>query len=534
MTKKIFINGKIYTFDPFKPFVESVVVENERFIDMGTTDGMLLEWGRADTETIDLEGKTVTPGLIDSHVHLSMLSRSFTELELTGVTSKEKMLEAVHQKADTLDPGEWLIGNGWDENLFADGGVPTMDELDHVAPNNPVFLRRVCNHAAVANKKAFEMSNYQSGQTVPEGGVIVKDDANQPTGLLLEYAQEFIQQNVPGNSYQTWKSALRKTIHYLMEKGITSTHTNDPLYMGGLTQTYRLYDELLNGEKLGLRCNLLINHEFLDDLKKSGMYAGYGNETLQIGAVKVFADGAFGQSTALLSEPYADDPGNFGEAMFDQETLYDIVKHARNLAMPVAVHAIGDLALENVLDVLDKLPNAPLRDRLIHTQVLRKDLIQRLAHPNRIADIQPRFLVSDFPWVQEKLGEKRIRLSYAWKSMIHAGVICAGGSDTPVEPVDPLLGIHAAVTRKKPGDMHGGWNPNEKLTMEEAFRLFTEMGAYPTNEDTIKGTISRGKLADMTVFSSNPFTMEDPDELLETTVEMTVIGGEMKYQKNCI
>lgn len=527
--KKIYINGNFYTLDPAKPSVQAVVIENGRFIDMGTTENILLVWGRADTEIIDLGGKTITPGLTDSHLHLSMVARSFMELDLTGIPSKQAMLEAIHSRASTLQPGEWIVGNGWDENLFTDGNVPTIEELNQVAPNNPVFLRRVCYHAAVANDKAFEMSNYSLGTPIPEGGVVVLDEANKPTGLLLESAQELIKQ--PENSYVTWKSALRKAMKFVMKKGITSVHTNDPLYMGGLSQTYQIYDELLNGEQLGLRCNLLIDHQFLDDLKKSGMYAGYGNDTLQIGAVKIFADGAFGQSTALLSEPYHDNPENYGEAIFDEETLFKIGKRARELGMPIAVHSIGDQALENVLNVLDRLPATDMRDRLIHTQVLREDLIPRLVSPKRIADIQPRFLVSDFPWVQEKLGEKRIQSSYVWNSMIDAGVICAGGSDAPVEPVDPLLGIHAAVTRKSPGDTHNGWNPAEKLTIHEAFRLFTEMGAYPTNEELIKGTISRGKLADMTVYDRNPFAMEDPDELLEANVNMTIIGGEIKYQQ---
>lgn len=531
MTRKIFFNGLFYTFDPSYPRAEAVVIEDGRFLDMGRTEDMLLQWGRAGVRKIDLEQKTVTPGFTDSHLHLSMLTRKFTELDLTGVASKAEVLRAVQEKTKELAPGEWVVGNGWDENVFTDGGVPTKEELDRVAPNHPVFLRRVCHHAAVANSQAFQASNIQQNVEVPEGGVVVTNEAGEPTGLLLDYAQDLIQEHIPEPSYETWKKVMRQTIQFLLEKGMTSAHTNDPLYMGGLAQTYRLYDELLNGENLGLRCHLLIDYPFLDDLRQAGMYAGYGNETLQIGAVKMFADGAFGQSTALLSEPYANEPGHYGEAMVDQETLYAMIRNVRELAMPVAVHTIGDQALENVLDILDQLPAAPKRDRLIHTQVLRPDLIKRLSQPNRIADIQPRFVASDFPWVIEKLGEERIRYSYAWKTMIKAGILCAGGSDAPIEPVDPLLGIHAAVTRRKPGEVHDGWNPGEKLTMEEAFHLFTKMGAYATNEEAIKGTITRGKLADMTVFSQNPFDMEDPDELLGTQVEMTIIGGEVKYRR---
>ncbi|MFD1848533.1 amidohydrolase [Oceanobacillus bengalensis] len=529
--RKIFINGVIYTFNQNHPTTEAVVVENGRFVSMGTTNEMIQNWKNANTEVIDFGGKAVTPGLVDSHLHLSMIADNFINLDLTGVGSKQFMLERIGAQANTLKPGEWLLGGGWDENLFTEGSIPPLSELDYVAPNNPLYLTRVCKHAAVVNSKALEMSNYHPAITVPEGGTIVIDETTKkPTGLLLESASDLIKQHIPANSYEVTKNAMRQAIQFAMSKGITSAHSNDPLYLGGLARTYQIYDELLNEEQLGLRCNLLINHEYLDDLKNAGMYAGYGNDTLQIGAVKIFADGAFGRRTALLSEPYADDRDNYGDEMLDPYALSNIVKRAREIDMPIAVHTIGDKALENVLDVLDRFPTVSHRDRLIHTQVLHEDLIQRLAEPSRIADIQPRFLASDFPWVAERLGEDRLKLSYAWKSLQKAGVICAGGSDSPVEPVDPLLGIHAAVTRKIPGQ-NTIYNADERLTMHEAFRLFTELGAYPTNEETIKGTIARGKLADMTVYSMNPFKMEDPDELLTTEIEMTIIGGEIKYCK---
>ncbi|KAB2338427.1 amidohydrolase [Cytobacillus depressus] len=530
--KKIFKNGLFYTFDPIKPFVEAVVVENGRFFDMGTTEQMLLHWGRADCSIVDMQGKAVTPGLIDSHLHLSGIAKNFLSLDVTGVTTKREFLERIRIKANSLQKGEWLLGWGWDENLFTDGTYPTIQELDHVAPNCPLFISRICGHASLVNTQALEGINYHAAVSIPEGGAIVLDEGTkQPTGLILESASQLFTEQIPYYSYGDLKKSMRRAIHFAMEKGLTGAHSNDPVYLGGLHQTYQIYDELLNDENLGLRCNLLIDHMFMDDLKERGMYTGYGNETLQIGAVKIFADGAFGRRTALLSEPYHDAPDHFGEAMFDQETLYEIVRKARDLSMPIAVHTIGDQALENVLDILDQFSAVSYRDRLIHVQVLRKELIERLALPSRIADIQPRFIVGDFPWVQERLGKERIEFAYAWKTLIDSQVICAGGSDSPIEPIDPLLGIHASITRKAPGQTHNGWNEKEKLSVEEAFKLFTVMGAYPTNEETIKGTISRGKLADMTVYSQNPFEMEEADELLTTQIEKTIIGGEIRFQK---
>lgn len=528
MSKTIYTNGVIYTLDSNQPVVESVVIENGRVLDLGSHHEMSLQWGRAETRVINLQGKMVTPGLIDSHLHMSGVAFNFLDLDLTGVTSKTEMLNRIKQKADTLAPGQWLIGMGWDENLFTEGSTPTIDELDHVAPHCPIYLKRICYHAFLVNSKALEMSHYHPTIEVPQGGRVVLDPhTKKPTGLLLESASQLVTKHIPDKTYDELKNGLGQAMKYAIKKGLTSVHTNDPDYLGGLHQTYRMYDELLNQEQHGLRCNLLIDYQYLPALKEQGMFAGFGNEKLQIGAIKIFADGAFGRRTALLSKPYHDEPGQIGEAMQTEEVLFNIVKDARAQFMPIAVHTIGDQALENVLNILDQFPKVMYRDRIIHTSLVREDLIDRLADPSIVADIQPRFVVGDYPWVLERIGKERESYLYAWKSLLSKGVICAGGSDAPVEPVDPLLGIHAAVTRKTPGN-NEVWNEHQKISLFEAVKLFTIGGAYATNEEAIKGTISRGKLADMTVYSRNLFELENPDELLNTNIEMTIIDGEIQ------
>ncbi|MBU5210513.1 amidohydrolase [Heyndrickxia oleronia] len=532
MTITIFTNGQIYTMDQMFPLVQSVVVTNGRIIDMGTTSDMLLQWGRHDVKVIDLQERTVIPGLIESHVHIAGVAMNFLNLDVTGVQSKKELLEKIKERANSLQPGEWLLGRGWDENLFIDSSIPLIEELDLVAPHCPIYIPRICGHAFLVNSKALEICHVHPNTTVPEGGTIVLDErTGKPTGLLLESASELINKYIPEKSYSELKKAVRQAIKFAMEKGLTSVHTNDPAFLNGFFQTYQIYDELINEEQLGLRCNLLIDYMYMKELSETGMYAGFGNDHLQIGAIKIFADGALGRRTALLSSPYHDDPSTVGDAMFDQETLYSIIQEARMLAMPIAVHTIGDQALENVLDILDQFPAVAYRDRIIHAQVLRKELIPRLKKPSRIVDIQPRFVVGDFPWVQDRLGESRMQLSYAWKTLLSSGVICAGGSDAPVEPIDPLLGIHAAVTRRAPGETHSGWNPTEKLSIDEAIKLFTIGGSYATNEENSKGTITRGKFADMTVLSKNIFEFKNPDEILSTEVVQTVIGGKVTYEK---
>lgn len=519
----------IYTLDSTLPKVETVVVENGRILDVGSHKEMILQWGRKGTNIIDLQGKMVTPGLIDSHLHLSGVAFHFLDLDLTGIKSKKAMLDKIKEKAGTVSPGKWLLGLGWDENLFEDGMIPTIDELDYVAPHCAIFLKRICHHAFLVNSKALEMSGYHPSIEVPIGGTIDLDpNTKKPTGLFLESASKLITDSIPEKTYDELKYGLDQAMDHAIKRGLTSVHTNDPLFLGGLDQTYKMYDELINQERKGLRCNLLIDYPYLNQLKERGMYAGFGNESLQIGAIKIFADGALGRRTALLSESYHDAPGHYGDAMHDQAALYEMIKEVRNHSMPIAVHTIGDQALENVLELLDQLPKVNYRDRLIHVSVIRAELIQRLADPSRIADIQPRFLVGDYPWVIDRLGEEREPNLYAWKTLLSSGVMCAGGSDAPVEPVDPLFGIHAAVTRRAPSQSHKGWNEKEKISMLEAVKLFTIGGAYATNEEHLKGTISRGKLADMTVFSNNLFSMEDPDELLSTEIEMTIIDGEIQ------
>lgn len=530
MSKTIFTNGIIYTLESKQPVVETVVVENGKIADIGSHQDMMLQWGRAGSKIIDLQGSMVIPGIIDSHLHLSGVAFNILDLDLIGVTSKAEMLHKIKEKAQTIPESKWLVGLGWDENLFTDGStIPTIEELDDVTPHCPIFLKRICHHAFLVNSKALEMSYYHPSMEVPKGGHIVLDPAtNKPNGLILESAQQLITKHIPEKSYSELKYGLEQAIRLAISKGITSAHTNDPLYLGGVDQTYKLYDEIINEEHKGLRLNLLIDYSFFKDVKERGMYTGYGNNKLQVGAIKFFADGAFGRRTALLSEYYTDAPGEFGEAMYDQDTLFEMFKEVREYGMPIAVHTIGDQALENVLDLLDQLSYGKYRDRIIHVALTNQELIKRLAHPSRIADIQPRFVVSDYPWILERLGVERENYLYAWKSMLSAGVICAGGSDAPIEPFDPLLGLHAAVTRRIPSESHAGWNEKEKLSMQEAVRLFTIGGAYATNEEHSKGTITHDKFADLTVFSKNVFELEHPDELLSTKVEMTVIDGEVQ------
>ncbi|WP_175453965.1 amidohydrolase [Psychrobacillus sp. OK028] len=530
--KTIFINGQIYTMNPKEPIVQSIFTQNERIVDMGSNEEILLQWGRNGAEIIDLEGRTVLPGLIDSHLHISSVGINSLELDLTNVKTTDDLLDSIRRWAVNMKTGEWILGRGWDENIFPDKRIPSIEELDKVSPNNPLFLPRICGHAFLVNSIALKESGYYPHMDIPYGGTIVLNPTTKkPNGLLLETASAIVSKHIPTKSYEQLKIALQAGLQQAVSLGLTSIHTNDPNYLGGARQTYKLFDELINHDGIGPRSNLLIDYDYLEEMKTSGMRTGYGNDKVMIGAIKLFADGALGGRTAHLSEPYLDDPDNVGNAMYDNEVLFQLIRDIRLQGMPVAIHTIGDQALIDVLDILDQFKPSKYRDRLIHVSVLNERLIKRLSSPNRIVDLQPKFVSSDFPWIEDRIGKQRARFAYPFKSLLENGVISAGSSDAPIEPLNPLLGIHAAITRRKAGENHDGYNEQEKLSMYEAIHLFTVGGAYATNEENLKGTLERGKLGDMTVLSHDPFQMDSPDELLTTRAEMTVIGGEIRYQR---
>lgn len=530
--KTILINGQIYTMNPKEPMVQSIFIHNERIVDMGTNEDILLQWGRNGVKIIELEGRAVLPGLIDSHLHISSVGINSQELDLTNVKTTDDLLDSIAKWTSTIKTGEWILGRGWDENIFPDRRIPSIVELDKVSPENPLFLPRICGHAFLVNSTALKICGYHSDMNIPYGGSVVLDPTTKkPNGLLLETASTIISKHIPQKSYEQLKNALQAGLQQAISLGLTSIHTNDPNYLGGARQTYRLFDELINHDGIGPRSNLLIDYDYLEEMKSSGMSTGYGNDKVMIGAIKLFADGALGGRTAHLSEPYEDDPDNVGNAMYDNEVLFQLIRDIRLQDMPVAIHTIGDQALMDVLDILDRFKPSKYRDRLIHVSLLNEQLIQRLSSPHRMVDLQPKFVSSDYPWIEDRLGKQRSRFAYPFKSLLDSGVICAGSSDAPIESLNPLLGIHAAITRRKGEESHNGYNELEKLSMYEAIHLYTVGGAYATNEENLKGSLERGKLGDLTVLSQDPFRMESPDELLTTKTEMTVIGGEIKYQR---
>jgi predicted amidohydrolase YtcJ len=527
----LFVNGKIYTMDDKTPFAEAVYVENGKIVALGSTEELRLQFGRPHVVIEDLQGGTGYPGWVDSHLHLPGHGMKLSMLDFSNVTSKEEMLHLIRKKVRETLKGEWVLGLNWDENRFPDRAIPTIQELDEISLDHPIFLTRTCYHAYVANQSAFERAGLVGEVADPADGSYGRDAKGELNGLIYENASKPLLDAQPKPSYEQLKDNVRKAAKHALSLGLTAVHTEDMRYLGGLEQTLRTYRELLE-EGIPLRTHHLIYHPNMEELAASGLTSGSGDEWLRIGAVKIFADGAIGGRTALLSEPYHDAPQTTGIAMHSQEEINEITLRARKLGMSIAVHAIGDSSADRVITAMEAYPvqnYSRYRDRLIHAQVMRQDLVERLQRLHVAVDIQPRFVASDFPWVMDRVGPDRYEYLYAWRKLISAGIHCAGGSDAPIEPLDPLLGLHAAITRRYPSENHEGYLPSEKLTLEEAIRLFTIGSALAATEEDERGTLAPGKYADMTVMNIDLSKLE-PDEILSAKVKLTVTNGVVGYR----
>ncbi|WP_310549759.1 amidohydrolase [Paenibacillus glufosinatiresistens] len=531
MAGTLYANGRLYGYPDDGPGrLLSVYTEEGRIAAIGSEEELRLQLAGRSYGTVDWEGAAVLPGLVDAHMHLAMTGMKLDMLDFTGCASREQMLEAIRERAAVTPPGEWILGLNWNENDFAPAEAPHRLELDAVTDRHPVFLTRTCFHAYLGNSEAFRRAGVAADTPDPPSGSYGRDPDGSLNGWIYEDASRPFSAVQPKPDYAALKAAVRRGAEHALSLGLTGVHTEDLRLIGGAETMLRIHREL-SEEGLAFRTHQLMYHEYLPELAELGLRAGSGDEWLRIGAVKLFADGAIGGRTALLSAPYSDAPGTSGMAVHTPEELERIFAEARRIGFPVAVHAIGDGAADLTLTAMERVPlpqGCRLPDRFIHAQVLRRDLVVRMKNLPLIADIQPRFVASDFPWVLERVGPERTRWLYAWKSLLEAGVVCAGGSDAPIEPVSPFLGMHAAITRRKPGERHAGYVPEEKLTAGQALGLFTSGSAAAAGETAERGSLEIGKRADFTVLDRPPGS--DPDDLLAARVRMTVVNGTVAYK----
>ncbi|MFJ7935123.1 amidohydrolase [Sporosarcina sp. NPDC096371] len=520
--KRLWHNGKLYTMQREGDRVEALLVEDGKIIAVGAYAELK---GQADEE-MDLDGAVLYPGFIDSHMHMIGHGDKLLSLDLSKAASQDQMMDMLLGARAGLAANEWFIGEGWNENNFPDKKIFTRQELDRVT-ESPMILKRTCRHAMLVNSKALELAGITRETPDPVDGVIMRDTNGEPTGYLKEGAMELVASLVPEPTEQSLTRALRKSVDDLLTLGLTGAVTEDLGYYGDYRNPLQAFKNVIGQEKK-FRAHLLRRSTVFEQMMADD--AMYDEPWIEPGAMKFFIDGALGGKTALLSKPYNDTPETSGMTVVTDEEIDALVALARKHDEAIAVHVIGDAAVEKALDAIEKYPVVEGKyDRLIHVNVLRADLVERMEKLPVILDLQPVFVSSDFPWVMDRLGEDRLDWAYAWKKLLDRGFICGGGSDAPIEEVDPLLGIYAATARRKPGETHEGYLPDEKLSRFEAVGLFTTGSAGTIGKADVRGKLAVGFDADFTVLDRDLFEV-DVEEIVDANVVLTVVAGEVMYR----
>ncbi len=541
---KVFTNGIIYTVDDQNPKVEAVAVKDGLILAVGTTEEIQKFVGEA-TEVIDLQGKTMTPGLIESHAHLMGIGYNKLEIDLMYVKTYAELIQKVAEAAAKAKPGDWITGRGWHQDKWIQmpektvKGFQTHDELSAVTPNNPVYLAHASGHASFVNEKAMDLAGITSLRSEKptqevEGGEVLRDEMGNPTGILVERASVLVSKLIPEETPEHAEEALTLALKELAEKGITSFHD-----AGSGQDVIDLLEKFKKEGKLTARLYLMLSGrqpELLEAWYKKGPMID-PDHMVTVRSIKLNCDGALGSWGAWLLEDYSDKPGHRGHETLPMSVVTEVSEKAIPLGFQVCAHAIGDRANQEILDrfeaALAKHPEAKdHRFRIEHAQHLHPDDIPRFGKLGVIAAMQAIHLSSDRPWAIDRLGEKRIiDGAYVWQKLIQSGAVVTNGTDAPVEPVDPIPSFFASVSRKTlQNTPEGGYEADQKMTREQALKSYTLDGAYAEFEEGFKGTIEVGKAADFTVYDKN--IMEVPEnDILNAKVEMTVVGGKIVYSR---
>lgn len=536
----VIYNGNIYTVNENQPKVEAVAVDNGRISFIGSSIEAQKLIGDS-TEVYDLQGKTMTPGFIEGHAHLMSIGSNILNLDLDGTQSYDEIVQMVEARVKNAAKGEWILGRGWHQDKWVSqpenmiDGFPTHHKLSQVSPDNPVLLRHKSGHAALANARALELAGIDRSTQDPDGGAIFKDVGGQPTGLLNETAQRLVGGKVPDNSEERNSQILDLAIKECLENGITSFHD-----AGADSTEINLYKKYAQQGKLGVRLYVMLNganRNLLEAYYRNGPEIGLGNDFLTIRAIKLYADGALGSRGALLLKEYSDAPGVFGHRIQPLDNLDQVAAEGIQYGFQVCTHCIGDRANKEVLDIYEKVyaiyPDGEPRFRIEHSQHIDGADIARFGKLGVIPSMQAIHMSSDRPWAIDRLGKKRIEEgAYVWKSLSEAGAVVMNGTDAPVEPVSAIACFYASVSRQTlKGTPDGGYEPDQKMSRLEALKSYTINNAYGAFEESSKGTIEIGKLADFTVFSEN--IMEIPvNKILDTQVDATFVDGKLVFERN--
>jgi len=523
------VSGKIFTGLESQPFVEALAAAEGKILATGTRQEIKKYIGR-ETRIIELKDGVAIPGLIDAHTHFSSGGRSLIELSFRGVDSVEKVQQMIAEKIKELPPGTPIFGREYDHTLFPGQKWPTREDLDKVSPENPVVIRRVDGHSAWLNSLALKLSGIDKKTGDPFGGEIVRDPkTGEPTGILKESAMALIK--VRSTLKSSPEENILRALDHARRLGLTGVHADAGL------RDLEIYRKLQAEGRLTLRIYAWLPLEGIDQYLKMGLRQGQGDHFLKVGFLKAFIDGTLGSGTALMFEPFADDPTKSGLPQYPEETFYELMEKAYANDFQVGTHAIGDKGVNWVLNAVErarkKHGQKDLRFRIEHAQIIRPEDFPRFKELGVIASMQPTHCTTDMRFCEIRVGQERSRYAYAWRTLLDNGAVLAFGSDWPVEPLDPRRGLYSALTRKNiEFDFpEGGWFPEQKLSLAEAIRYFTWGSAYASFEENLKGTLEPGKLADLTIFGGDIFSLE-PREILTTPVVYTIVGGKVVYEQN--
>ncbi len=526
----IITNGAIYTVDKQHPRADAVAVIGDRIVAVGSRAEIDL-WRGPETRVIDAGRKLVLPGFNDAHVHFIQGGAQLDQVQLTDAASPQEFAKRIAAQAKKTPKGEWILGGRWDETKWPKQELPTKEFVDGITGATPIFVERYDGHEALANSAAMKVAGVDVKTADVPGGVIVRDASGNPTGIFKDAAQELIYKVVPPMTQEQRVRVARRALEHAASLGVTSVQHMNPEFAD-----VAAYSELAENGELTTRIYAVPMETDWRDQAKVGIRHAWGSSYLRLGAVKGYADGSLGSRTAYMFEPFTDDPANRGllsEEMHPPSAMRDRLMGADAAGLQIRVHAIGDRAISTMLDIFADIEKEhgyhDQRFAIEHAQHMAQKDFERFAKLHVIASMQPYHAIDDGRWAEKRLGHDRARYSYAWRSFLDHGVTLAFGTDWPVAPFDPMLGLYAAVTRATlDGKNPDGWIPEEKITLPEAIEAYTMGAAFAEFQEREKGSITPGKLADMVILSDNIFDLK-PEAIRNVKVQTTIVGGKVVY-----
>jgi predicted amidohydrolase YtcJ len=526
----IVTNAAVYTVDKQHPKAEAVAVIGDHIVAVGSR-AEINSWRGPQTKVIDAGGKLLLPGFNDAHVHFISGGAQLDQVNLTDAEDPQEFVRRIAAQVKKTSKGEWILGGRWDETKWPNPQLPTKELVDPVTGATPIFVERYDGHEALANSAAMKLAGISGKTAEVPGGVIVRDTNGNPTGIFKDAAQELINKAIPPISHEQRLRAARRALEHAASLGVTSVQHMNPEFAD-----VAVYSELAEKSELTTRIYAVPMETDWQDQAKIGLRRSWGSAYLRLGAVKGYADGSLGSRTAYMFQPFADEQGNRGllsDEMHPPSAMRERLMHADAAGLQVRVHAIGDRAISMILDIFGDIEKEhgyhDQRFTIEHAQHMAQKDFARFAKLHVIASMQPYHAVDDGRWAEKRLGHDRARYSYAWRSFLDQGVTLAFGTDWPVAPLNPMLGLYAAVTRATlDGKNPGGWIPEEKITLPEAVEAYTMGAAFAEFQEHEKGSITPGKLADMVILSDNIFDLK-PEAIRNVKAATTIVGGKVIY-----